>query len=158
MRISYKGDYALKTILDLTFRYKDGPVHIEDISKRQDIPLKFLEQILLQLKKGKFVNSKKGPSGGYYLARRPSAIYLGEVLRYIEGDISPISCVGNAALEYPCDFKDKCGFIDIWNRVDKAISGIVDKVSFESIRRSMKRKDECLSLPKGKHAKKDVVR
>ena len=93
MNISYKGDYSLKIILDLTFYYPDTMVHIEDISKRQDIPRKFLEQILLQLKRGGFVESKKGPNGGYFLAVAPKDILLGDVIRFVEGPIHPVSCI-----------------------------------------------------------------
>jgi len=132
MKVSYKGDYALKVILDLSEQYMCELVHIEDISQRQDIPKKFLEQILLALKKGGFVQSKKGPNGGYFLTRHPKEIYLGEVLRYVEGPLLPISCLDpNAAAG--CDFVPKCVFYEIWQKVSLAIEEIIDDINFEQI-------------------------
>jgi len=85
MRVTYKGDYALKTILDLALHYERGPVTIHDLARRADIPIKFLEQILLNLKRGGFVQSRRGKIGGYFLARPPAGIKLGEVVRFIDG-------------------------------------------------------------------------
>jgi len=133
MTISYKGDYSLKIILDLTFYYPDTLVHIEDLAKRQDIPKKFLEQILLDLKKGGFVASKKGPNGGYYLTKNPKNITLGDVIRFIEGPIYPISCI-NPAVPQTCNEVKKCGFYSIWQDISKAISGIIDNITFYNIK------------------------
>jgi Rrf2 family protein len=99
MKITFKGDYALKTVLDLALNHDAGLVTIVDISKRLDIPKKFLEQILLDLKKGGFVNSRRGKEGGYYLSKKPSEISVGDVIRFIDGPTEPIACVNN-------DYKD----------------------------------------------------
>ncbi len=84
MHITYKGDYAIKTILDLAEHFGESPVTIQTLATRADIPIKFLEQILLTLKRGELVMSKRGKDGGYQLARHPSRISLGEVLRFID--------------------------------------------------------------------------
>ena len=94
MRISYKGDYALKAILELALRYGRGEtVSIAEIAASGDMPENFLEQILLTLKKGGFVKSKRGVNGGFHLAKSPSDITVGDVIRFIEGPTAPISCV-----------------------------------------------------------------
>jgi len=133
MKITYKGDYALKTILDLSFFHGRQAVKIEEISRRQDIPKKFLEQILLQLKQGGFVRSKKGPGGGYALARSPAKISMGEVIRFIEGPLAPIGCVNEIAKTF-CDFEGRCGLNQVFREIRDAVSKIVDRTSFEDIK------------------------
>ena len=131
MRITYKGDYALKTILDLALHYGRNPVSIHDLAKRADIPAKFLEQILLDLKRGGFVQSRRGKIGGYLLARPPSQIKLGEVLRFIDGPIEPIACVEE---KYGgCHDVYKCVFRQIWQEVTRATCDIIDTITFEDL-------------------------
>jgi Rrf2 family protein len=132
MKISYKDDYALKVILHLSRRYPNEPVRIEELSKRQDIPKKFLEQILILLKNGGFVRSKRGPKGGYYLAKNPANISLGEVVRYVSGTVYPIACIDPAVNQH-CDFKSRCVFVPIWQKVGDQISGIIDNISFADL-------------------------
>ena len=107
MKISYQTDYALKVILDLAKNYPSRLVHISDLSDRQDIPRKFLGQLLLKLKQGGYVLSKKGPKGGYALKHDPSKILLGDIIRFISGPLYPISCV-DPEIKQGCDFKWKC--------------------------------------------------
>ncbi|MCP4751419.1 MAG: Rrf2 family transcriptional regulator [Proteobacteria bacterium] len=133
MKISYKTDYCLKIILDLAKNYHPlRLVHLTELSSRQDIPRKFLEQLLLMLKKGGFIQSKKGPKGGYSLTRDPAQIRLGEVIRFVEGSFYPISCI-DPAVEQGCDFEPKCVFAGIWKTVEKAVSGIVDPIDFADL-------------------------
>ena len=130
MRITYRGDYALKAILDLALQY-DNIVTIHDLAKNAQIPLKFLEQVLLDLKRGGFVESRRGNVGGYLLAKPPSQIKVGEVIRFIDGPLEPISCVGQ---HYSgCTDIYKCVFRDIWCRVAQATSDIVDNITFEDL-------------------------
>jgi len=134
MRISFKGDYALKTILDLSINYGKGLVKISDISKRRDIPTKYLEQILLQLKSAGYVNSKRGPEGGYYLAKKPVQITLGEIVRLTEGYTSPISCVSESCkLKDRCKDEARCPFRPIWKDIREMVNGVVDRISFEDM-------------------------
>ncbi len=142
MKISYKTDYALKTMLELALNYNKGVFSIQDLSKKGDIPAKFLEQVLLILKKGGFVDSKRGVSGGYFLARPPEKITMGEVIRFIEGPIEPISCANKKRYDDCKDFKS-CVFRDIWNQVYTAISLTVDTVTFaELVRKLEERRKE----------------
>ena len=131
MKITYKGDYALKALLDLAVHYEQGLSTINDVAKRIDAPVKFLEQVLLDLKKGGFVESKRGNVGGYQLAKDPTDITLGQVIRYIDGPIEPIGCVEKGYSN--CIDLRKCVFKNIWQKVALATSGIVDNISFADL-------------------------
>jgi Rrf2 family protein len=131
MRVTYKGDYALKAVLDLAVNYGKDLVTIHDIARRIDAPIKFLEQVLLDLKKGGFVESRRGKVGGYLLSRDPSKITVGEVIRFIDGPIEPISCVKDGYAN--CADIRKCVFKNIWHRVADATSAIIDDVTFEDL-------------------------
>jgi Rrf2 family protein len=136
MRITYRGDYALKTILDLALHYGNSPVTIHELAKRADIPIKFLEQILLDLKRGGFVESRRGKIGGYLLAKAPSEIKLGEVIRFVDGPIEPIACTEK---KYSgCNDLYKCVFRKIWQEVANATSKIIDNITFEYLIKKIK--------------------
>lgn len=137
MRITYKGDYALKTILDLAKHYGQSPVTIHSLAHRADIPIKFLEQILLELKRAGFVESKRGKIGGYLLAKEPQELTLGEVIRFIDGPIKPIACVDDAYIG--CREKNKCVFRGIWRKITEATSNIVDNITFKDLVENDKR-------------------
>lgn len=131
MRITYKGDYALKTVLDLALNYGKSPVTVPQLAERLDIPIKFLEQILLDLKRAGFVESKRGKIGGYLLAKHPSQIRLGEVIRFIDGPIEPIACVDK---EYSgCRDIHKCVFRQIWQEITKNTAKFIDNLTFEDL-------------------------
>lgn len=135
MKITYKGDYSLKAMLDLALHYNKGVMPIQELAKKGDIPNKFLEQILLTLKKGGFVSSKRGIGGGYFLAKPPETITVGDVIRFIEGPIEPIACAGRKKYE-KCKDSPYCVFKDIWSQVYTATSLVVDTITFaELVRR-----------------------
>ena len=130
MKITYKGDYALKALLDLAIHH-NKVVTIHEISGRIDAPVKFLERVLLDLKKGGFVESRRGKIGGYLLSKAPDKITVGEVVRFIDGPVEPISCArqGYAA----CGDVYKCAFRKIWQDVARATSSIIDNITFEEL-------------------------
>jgi Rrf2 family protein len=140
MKITYKGDYALKTILDLSLHYGNGVVTIHELAKRADIPIKFLEQVLLDLKRGGFVESRRGKIGGYMLARPPSGIRLGEVIRFIDGPIEPIACAGRSYSG--CRDIYRCIFRRIWRDITRATSDMVDGLTFEELAGRVRRHKE----------------
>jgi Rrf2 family protein len=143
MKITYKGDYALKAILDLSYNYKEGiVVPLTDISKRQDIPEKYLEQIMLILKRAGFVSSKRGIGGGFYLQKPPKELTLGDIIRVIEGSVEPIAC---GVENYDCcGEEEKCAFREVWLKVTRAITDIVDTVTFEyMMKRTHELQQEC---------------
>ena len=131
MRITYKGDYALKALLDLAVHYDLGVSTINDIAKRIDAPVKFLEQVLLDLKKGGFVESRRGNVGGHQLAKDPAKITLGQVVRFIDGPIELIACVEKGYSN--CADLNRCVFKNIWQKVAWATSDIVDNVNFADL-------------------------
>lgn len=131
MRLTFKGDYALKAVLELALNYGKDVVTIHEMARRIDAPIKFLEQVLLELKKGGFVESKRGKIGGYLLSKAPSKISVGEVIRFIDGPVEPISCVKQGYSN--CGDMHKCVFRKMWRDVSKATSDIIDNVNFETL-------------------------
>ena len=132
MKITYKGDYALKAVLELALHYGNGDVvTIHDMARQLDIPIKFLEQVLLDLKRGGYLAARRGKVGGYYLAKSPAAIKVGDIIRPIDGPIEPIACTKK---EYSgCGDMYKCVFRSIWQDVAKATSNIIDSITFENL-------------------------
>jgi len=131
MRITYKGDYALKAVLELALHYDKEVVTSRDLAKRIDTPAKFLEQVLLDLRKGGFIESRRGNVGGYLLSKAPANITVGDVIRYIDGPIEPIACIREGYSN--CADIDKCVFKKIWQKVSEATSHVIDKVNFEDL-------------------------
>ena len=142
MKITYKGDYALKTILDLALHYGEGPVSINELARHADIPIKFLEQILLDLKRGGFVESRRGKVGGYLLARAPSEVKLGEVIRYVAGPIEPVACVRKNYKD--CHDINSCVLRGVWKEVARATAEIIDNITYEDLIRDTKKTSSAL--------------
>jgi Rrf2 family protein len=139
MKITFKGDYALKALLDLSINF-GKPQSIEEIAKRQDIPAKFLEQILLWLKKGGFVKSLRGKHGGYLLSRDPKNITMGQALRYVEGPVEPIACVQKGG-EGTCSYSSRCALRDVFGDIGKYIASKVDSITFAELRDKQAKKE-----------------
>ena len=137
MRISTKGDYATRAMQHLALHYSEGPIQIEEIARRQHLPVRYLEQILLSLKRAGFLESKRGVSGGYYLAKHPREITLGAIIRATEGPIIPIFCVGSEKREI-CIEEPHCSLRDIWVDVRDAVIKIVDHTTLEDLCRQIK--------------------
>ncbi|MDD2657938.1 MAG: Rrf2 family transcriptional regulator [Candidatus Pacebacteria bacterium] len=142
MRVTYRGDYALKAILDLALHYDRGLTTANDMAKRIDAPMKFLEQVLLELKKGGFVESRRGNIGGYLLSRPPAKIIVGEVIRFIDGPTEPISCVMKGYSN--CQDLNKCVFKKLWQKVSRATSDIIDNTTFEELVSQVTRQQRVL--------------
>ncbi len=132
MNISVKGEYALQALYDLAAQPPGEPVKIADIAQRQKIPQKFLELILAGLKQGGFVESRRGAEGGYLLARPADSITVGEVLRFVEGR-QPGKARSRRKSDSP--------FAEMWERVDRAISDVVDQVTFAELHRAWMEKN-----------------
>jgi Rrf2 family protein len=132
MKLSKKGDYGLRAVLELAKNYSLGYTQIKDIAKKEKIPLKFLEQILLNLKNSGFLVSKMGVGGGYRLSRLPEEITLGEVLRALEGPLAPISCV-SVKFYRQCPEENSCGIRSIMNQVRNAIANILDHTTLYDV-------------------------
>lgn len=139
MKFSQRVGYALQVLLDLSKRYHGDRVHITELSRRQGIPPKYLERVLLQLKKGGFVSSKMGPHGGYALNRAPEKIVLGDVLRWMEPSHFMLGN-GNGTGAPGASVQD--GFFGVMEEIDAAVRKVVDRINFEELRR---REAEALS-------------
>ena len=142
MKITYKGDYALKAVLELALNYGNKQLTIHDMASRLNIPIKFLEQVLLDLKKGGFVESRRGKEGGYLLAKSPSQIRLGQVVRFIDGPIEPIACIEKGYTG--CADIHRCVLRKVWDEVDRATSQIIDNVTFEDLVQEIKEKEGAI--------------
>ncbi len=132
MRLSTKGEYASRAMLELALNYPGELLHIRDISSAQDIPERFLEQILLMLKRAGYLRSKKGPNGGYYLAKSPAQITVAEVIRVMDGPLAPIDCVSVTAHEY-CSRENFCGLKWLWKEVRDQVAEILEKTTFQDL-------------------------
>ncbi len=139
MRLSKRGEYGLRAMLLLASpSFDDQPLvlQIREISQREQIPAKFLEQILLSLKNAGLLHSKMGVGGGYYLAKPPSEISLGHIVRILDGPLAPVKCVSQMAYE-PCGCPDEqtCGLRLVMADVRNAIASLLDGTSLEDVTR-----------------------
>ena len=137
MRLSKRGEYGLRAMIFLADRQKETPtavVQIKEISERDKIPAKFLEQILLSLKNAGLVHSKMGIGGGYYLGRPPSEVTLGHIIRVLDGPLAPIRCVSQMAYE-PCGCPDErtCGLRMVMGDVRNAMIDILDNTTLSDV-------------------------
>lgn len=132
--LSKKAQYAFRALTHLVEKYDQGPVLISEISKKKKIPLKFLENILLELKKAGILESKKGKGGGYYLQRQPRKIHVASVIRIVDGPIAMLPCVSLYFYEKcrNCDEKH-CGLHDIMEGVRDATLGILENKTLQDL-------------------------
>jgi Rrf2 family protein len=139
MRISKRGEYGLRAMIILAHAYKESPdamVQIKEISEQDKIPGKYLEQILLALKNAGMLQSRMGIGGGYYLARQPRDISLGQIVRLLDGPLAPIRCVSQMAYEScGCPDERTCGLRMVMGDVRNAIADILDKTTLEDVTR-----------------------
>lgn len=127
MKISTKGRYALRLMLDLAVYNTGEPVSLKDIARRQQISEKYLEQIISILNKAGYVRSIRGAQGGYMLKREPKEYTVGMILRLTEGNLAPVGCVGENSMD--CERRQGCVTIRIWERLNEAINGVVDHIT-----------------------------
>ncbi len=131
MKISTKGRYALRLMLDIALHSSEKPVSIKEAAKRQGISDKYLEQIISTLNNAGFVRSIRGPQGGYLLKRRPEEYTVGMILRLTEGSLSPVACVEEDMPE--CERMTSCPTVVVWKRLNKAINDVVDNITLADL-------------------------
>ena len=131
MKISTKGRYALRMMLDLATHQGDGYVALKDIAQRQEISKKYLEQIVTPLAKSGLVSSVRGAQGGYRLARPAAQITSGEILRAVEGELTAIPCLASAV---DCPHRGQCHTLDFWSGLNDLINKYVDGITLEQLR------------------------
>jgi Rrf2 family protein len=148
MKLSLRGEYALRALLVLGQNYEQGVVRIQTISERQNIPKRFLEQILNDLKSAGMVQSRRGVAGGYRLAKRPEQISLASVVRHIEGALAPVSCVSERFYEKcSCPDESRCAIRAVMKELREAVVKIAERVTLaELCERSRALQAEPLNL------------
>ena len=130
MKISTKGRYALRLMLDIALNDAKTPVRIKDIAERQQISDKYLEQIVSSLNKAGFVKSLRGPQGGYRLTKKPEEYTVGMILRLTEGSLAPVACVEE---ENTCEKIHDCATILVWQKMNEAINDVVDHMTLQDL-------------------------
>lgn len=131
MKISTKGRYALRMMLDLALHNTGEYISLKDISQRQGITVKYLEQIVTVLAKAGFVHSQRGNNGGYRLARKPEDYTAGDILRVMEGSLQPIACLEADPNE--CARSAYCSVLPFWQGLGKVVNDYVDSVTLEEL-------------------------
>ncbi len=138
MMISTKGRYALRTMLDLALNDEGDYIPLRDIAERQDISVKYLEQIISSLSHAGFVRSVRGTGGGYRLAKKPEEYTVGMILRLTEGSLAPVAC-----LEFEqnsCPRAADCITLGVWEKLYDAINGVVDNITLADLLDNAKKK------------------
>ena len=131
MKISTKGRYALRMMVDLALHHTGEMIRVKEVAARQGISEKYMEQIIAMLKRAGYVKSLRGASGGYKLAKDPVDYTVGMVLRLTEGNMAPISCLEDE--ENACDMAESCVSLPLWKMLDDAIKGVIDHVTLQDM-------------------------
>lgn len=136
MKISTKGRYALRLMLDLALNNTGEYITIKSIAARQDISEKYLEQIISMLNRAGYVKSVRGAGGGYRLAKDPAEYTVGMILRLTEGSLAPVDCLEGGS----CERKDNCVTIEVWEELYEAIRSVVDRITLKDLVERQKNK------------------
>lgn len=131
MKISTKGRYALRIMIELAQNKNDKPISLKQISQKQDISAKYLESIISILNKHNFVFSTRGINGGYVLSKEPSEYTIGSILRVTEGSLSPVNCL--ECQPNRCKKSATCLTLPLWQNIDKMINDYLDSITLEDI-------------------------
>jgi Rrf2 family cysteine metabolism transcriptional repressor len=147
MKLSVRGEYALRALLVLGLHHGQSVVRIQTISEQQNIPKRFLEQILNDLKSAGVVQSRRGVAGGYRLSRRPEEITLAVAVRHIEGALAPVSCVSERFYEKcSCPDESRCAIRSVMKEVREAVVAIMERVTVADLcQRSRRLQQEPLN-------------
>ncbi|ODR39744.1 RrF2 family transcriptional regulator [Eisenbergiella tayi] len=133
MRISTKGRYAVRVMLDLAVNNTGEYIKVKQIADRQGISEKYLEQIIAILNKAGFVKSTRGAQGGYRLSRDPAEYTVGQILRLTEGSLNPVPCLDSCGGEVDCLRYDTCETVEVRKQLADAINGVVDNVTIADL-------------------------
>ncbi len=133
MRLSTQSRYGVRAIFDIAYHSAGLETQVKDISRRQGISQRYLEQIFQKLKRAGIVRSKRGPAGGYFLGKKPEDITLGEVIRVTEGDISPVLCTNPGGSSKPCERSGECVTKIVWDEAGKRLKDYFDSVTVKDL-------------------------
>lgn len=131
MKISTKGRYALRLLIDLATNYEGEPIRLREVAERQGISDKYLEQIIAILNKAGYVKSVRGAQGGYTLKKNPEEYTVGMILRLTEGSLAPVACVEDE--EMVCERMDKCVTVKVWKKINAAVNDVVDHITLQDL-------------------------
>lgn len=131
MKISTKGRYALRMLLDMAKNQGDGYVALKDIAERQSISKKYLEQIVALLNKPDILKTNRGYQGGYRLAKPADEYTVGDVLRITEGGLAPVACLDNYPIQ--CDRAESCETLYVWQGLNNVINEYLDNITLQDI-------------------------
>ncbi|GMQ62647.1 RrF2 family transcriptional regulator [Vallitalea maricola] len=132
MKLSTRGRYGLRAMVDLVVNSKETNISLKSISQRQGISMNYLEQIISVLKKSGYVKSVRGAKGGYSLAKSPKDISVGDILRALEGDLNPVDCA-LVNEEKQCDEADCCITKIVWKKISDSINDVVNNISLQDL-------------------------
>jgi Rrf2 family iron-sulfur cluster assembly transcriptional regulator len=133
MRLSTQSRYGVRAIFDIAYHSEGLETQVKDISRRQGISQRYLEQIFQKLKRAGIIGSKRGPSGGYFLSKKPENITVGEVIRVTEGGIIPVLCVNPENSTQPCERSGECVTQIIWNEAGKRLKEYFDSITIKDL-------------------------
>lgn len=131
MKVSTKGRYALRVMIDLATNQTEEPIRLKDVAARQEISLKYLEQIISMLTKAGYLNSVRGSNGGYRLKKKPGEYTVGMILRTTEGSLAPVSCIEDT--ENSCQRSGNCATAMIWKKMNDAVNDVVDGITLQDL-------------------------
>lgn len=146
MRLSTKGRYGLKAVIDLAMHGGQGPVPLKSVAERQGISEHYLEQLMGSLRKAGLVVSVRGAQGGYALGRDPVQITAGDVIRALEGPIAPVECVDESGAT-PCDRVEQCLTYTVWRRLRDAMVEVLDSMSLAELAEDAQRRAKGAETP-----------
>ena len=132
MNLSRKCQYALRALFELAKAYEQGPLTSRQIAEAQSMPVNFLELILKELRQAGWLDSSRGPSGGYVLVVSPETLSVGEVIRFIDGPLSPVKCMGSSGGRH-CPGEARCPFASLWDRAESYLSEVYDTTSLQDV-------------------------
>ena len=133
MKLSTQSRYGERAIFDIAFHSEGLETQVKDISRRQGISPRYLEQIFQKLRRAGIVGSKRGPSGGYFLARKPDQITVGEIVRVTEGTLDPVLCLDPEDSKQPCDKITECVTRIVWNEAGNRLKAYFDSVTIDHL-------------------------
>ena len=131
MKISTKGRYGLRVMIDIASHSRDEYISLKDIATRLNITVKYLEQIVAPLNKAGFLTSMRGNSGGHKLAVLPKDCKVGDILRVMEGNLSPVECVSSGEIE--CPLAESCATVNFWKGLDDVVNNYIDSYTLEDL-------------------------
>jgi len=140
LKLSTRGRYGVKAMIDLALHRDEAPVSLKSIAERQGISEHYLEQLIAVLRKAGLVRSVRGAQGGYILGKDPSEILIGDIIRVLEGPIAPVECVSEEDPEC-CEKADFCVTRTIWEKVRDSITDVLDSISLEDMVQDAARKE-----------------